>query len=119
MTRFQHLIYELEDYARENGGRFWLLDVPGRSSPLPQGSLRVVVDFEQGGMQATLFVEITCRKHRVPFQIFQAGDLPDEFKQTVLPNALILMGSPMLSPEDAKQEFDERLQKLMDDKDDG
>ena len=77
MTHFQHLVFELEDYARQNGGRFWLLDVPGRSSPLPQGSLRVVVDFERGGMQSTIFVDITCRKHRITFTILQAADLPD------------------------------------------
>jgi hypothetical protein len=115
VTRFDHLIFELEDYARENGGRFWLLDIPGRSSPLPQGSLRVVVDFEQGGMQATLFVDIVCRKHRVLFSILQAADLPDEFKQAALPNALILFGPPMVSPEVAEQQIDERLQKLMGD----
>jgi len=115
MTDFQHLIYELEDYARENGGRFWLLDVPGRSSPLPEGSLRVVVDFEQGSLQATLFVDIICRKHRVPFSILQAADLTDGFKKAVLPNALVLMGPPKLSPEVAERHLEERLQKLMDD----
>ena len=93
MTRFDHLIFELEDYAREHGGRFWLLDVPGRSSP-PPASLRIVVDFDQGERQASLFVEITCRKHRVPFSTLQAADLADEFKQAVLANALVLGGAP-------------------------
>ncbi len=94
MTRFQHLIYELEDYARQNGGRFWLLDVPGRSSPLPQGSLRVVVDFKKGGMQAAIFVDIVCRKHRIPFKVHVEDSLPEAFKHTMLPNALLLMGPP-------------------------
>jgi hypothetical protein len=93
MTDFQHLIYELEDYARQNGGRFWLLDVPGRSSP-PPALLKVVVEFEHGAMQAAIFVDIVCKKNRVPFKVYVEDNLPEAFKHAILPNALVLMGPP-------------------------
>jgi hypothetical protein len=93
MTHFQHLIYELEDYARLNRGRFWLLDVPSRTSP-PPALLKVVVEFERGQQQAAVFVDIVCRKHRTPFKVYVEDSLPETFKHAILPNALILCGPP-------------------------
>src|SRR5690606_4909380 len=65
---FSHLVYELEDYARQNGGRFWLLHVKSRLREPPNGSLYVVVDFEHGSLQASVFVDIVCKRHRYPYR---------------------------------------------------
>ncbi len=114
MNSFSRLVYELEDYARQNGGRFWLLDVKHRHREPPNGSVYVVVDFEHGSMQASVFVDIVCKRHRYPYRMSQAADLTEEFKQTVLPNAMILSGPPPMSPDDAERQLDERMRRLLD-----
>jgi hypothetical protein len=93
MTDFQHLIYELEDYARQNGGRFWLADVPSRTSP-PPSQLWVVVDFDDGSIPATVFVEIVCKKHGIRFLVFEAANMDGFVREQMLPNALVLGGAP-------------------------
>lgn len=92
MNNLKEIAYELEDYARQQGGRFWLLDVSSlRQRP---GELHVVVDFEEGVVPASVFIDIVCTKHRMPHRVSLAADLTDEFKQQVLPNAMILWGPP-------------------------
>ncbi|MHA6643649.1 hypothetical protein [Mesorhizobium sp. A623] len=98
MNNFKRLVYDLEDYARQQGGRFWLLDVNKYTESPPQGQLWVVVDFEQGAVPATIYVDITGKKHGVPYRVSQAADLTEKFKSTVLPNALVLWGPPYDPP---------------------
>lgn len=104
MNSFKRLIYDLEDYARQQGGRFWLLDTDKYTDTPPQGQLWVVVDFEQGAVPATIYIDIVAKKHGVPYRVSQATDLTEEFKTAVLPNALVLWGPPSEAPKEPANE---------------
>lgn len=99
MSKLKEVIYALEDYARQQSGRFWLLDINTSTQAPPKGGLHIVVDFEKGGVQASIFVDIVCKKHRMPNRVSHASGLTEEFRQAVLPNALVLWGPPYSPPQ--------------------
>ena len=68
--RFNHLVYELEDYARQQGGRFWLLDVKRHEPPNGSGEERLLDQYSianrlsyflWGGMPDELLMDIAAK----------------------------------------------------------